>query len=96
MNTHTNQDTTELPQISLMTKIKIAIIGGVMLSIGFITSLFLLMISAIMLPFAAIKLWFLKEKFDEAMQAQSNTEANNPSSDKTSHDRVFEGEYVAE
>lgn len=96
MNTYMNQEkiqeTTELSHMSLFTKIKLAIIGGLMLFIGLITSLFLLMISAIMLPFAAIKLWCLQKRFNEAVQSQTNS----TDSDNASHDRVFEGEYTSE
>lgn len=95
MNDYINQTATQLPPMSVWTKIKLAIIAGVMLSIGFITSVFLLMVSAIMLPFAAVKLWLLKKQFDETIHSQHNTQTNNTDA-KTSHGQVFEGEYVSE
>ena len=64
-----NTANTQYPKLTFFTKIKMAIVAGVILCVGFMTSIFVLAISAIMLPFVTIGMWILqkrvREQFDE-------------------------------
>ena len=72
-----NEEAKELPKMSFFDNVKVAAIAGFILSMGFMSSILVLTLSFIMLPFVAIKMWFLQKKVKEATQAQAQEpEAN--------------------
>lgn len=69
-----NAETTQLPELSFFTKVKIAIVAGLILCVSIMTSLFVLTISAILLPFVAIGIWFLQKKLKEQSEEEIEQE----------------------
>ena len=73
-------------QPSFLQVIAMSIVGSMILIGGFFMSLFLLALSAIMLPFAAVKIWLFQKKFNEQMQSAQTTKSNDGV--------IIEGEYI--
>jgi len=71
---------------SFLNVIVVAIVGSIMLFSGFIMSLFLLAVSAILFPFVAFKIWLLQKQIKENMQSDINENT-------VDSDSVIEGEY---
>lgn len=86
MQTQTmNSETTTQPT-SLINVILATIVGSIILFSGFLLSLFLLILSAVLFPFAALKIWLLQKQFKEKgqpMQSSSNDEST-----------IIEGEFI--
>lgn len=85
---HTQTIESDLPtkRPSFLNVIVATIVGSVILFGGFIMSLFLLALSAIILPFAAFKIWVLQKKFKEQIQSAEDSEMKNRT--------IIEGEFI--
>ena len=90
MQTQTINSEEQNKQPSLLNVIVMAVVGSAILFSGFIMSLFLLALSAIILPFAAFKLWLLQKQFKQHIKSTQDS-FNNQDTDKGT---VIEGEYV--
>ena len=63
MRTQTNSNKSNGKPQSFWTNIKAAVIGTFLIIGGFLTILFLFLLSAIMLPLTAFRLWTLQKQF---------------------------------
>ena len=90
MYTQTINSDTPNKRPSFLNVIVATVVGSVIMFSGFIMSLFLLALSAIILPFAAFKIWLLQKKFKEQMNSTQYSSRNVDSENGT----VIEGEYI--
>ena len=90
MHTQTINSDTANKRPSFLNVILATVVGSVILFSGFVMSLFLLALSAIILPFAAFKIWLLQKKYKEQINSTQYSSRNVDSENVT----VIEGEYI--
>ena len=61
--------------MSFINRVKMAIVAGVILCVGFMTSVFVLTLSAIMLPFVTVGMWFLQKRVREEFEENFSEQA---------------------
>ena len=93
-----NTQQPNLSQMTLLTKAKVLIFASLLLFIGFMTGFFILALAAIMLPFAAIKLWLIQKQFKENIEVQESGQSSQSQTrpQRDSKSEVIEGEYSVE
>lgn len=86
MNNETQNREQLFKQPSFLQVIAMSVVGSIILVGGFFMSLFLLALSVIMLPFAAVKIWLFQKKFNEHLKSAQTS--------KSDDGIIIEGEYV--